>query len=65
MKSEPRFDRAQPNIFPSHLGLKQRRLAGFDWVIVILLLLPALAVCEGTDLARRAWHAIAQAISKR
>ncbi len=64
MKSEPRFNRAQPNIFPSDLGPNQGNLAGFDWVIVILILLPALAVCEGADLAGRGWHALARAFSK-
>lgn len=58
MKSEPRFDRAQPNIFPSEIGLKPGTFRGFDWVIAILLVLPVLVVYEGPDLARRAWDGI-------
>lgn len=58
MKSEPRFDRAQPNIFPSEVGLKLGTFEGFDWVIAIFVLLPVLAAYAGADIARRAWHTV-------
>ncbi len=58
MKSETRFDRAQPNIFPSEIGLKPGTFGGFDWVSAIFVLLPLLAAYAGADIARRGWHMV-------
>lgn len=65
MKSEPSFVPAQPNIFPSHIGLEPRKAILRDWAFFVVLLLPALAVCEGADLIRRAWSTVRRPFGDR
>lgn len=48
----------RPNIFPTELGLQQRRVSLFREVLTYVLLLPALVGHEGAELLGRARDAL-------
>lgn len=54
----PMFRPRRPNIFPTELGLQQRRVSTVRVVLMCVVLLPLIVAYEGADLLGRARDAL-------